>query len=76
MDQHFLQGYPPLVSWLKGLQKHVHQPMTSTEVVVTTGSQDGKYEHVYGILQWCQIENQQSPFYVVNRGTLNHDSIP
>ena len=43
MDQHFLQGYPPLVSWLKGLQKHVHQPMTSTEVVVTTGSQDGKF---------------------------------
>ena len=24
-------------------------------------------------IQRCQIENQQSPFYVVNRGPLNHD---
>ena len=23
-------------------------------------------------MQWWQIENQQSPFYVVNRATLNH----
>ena len=23
-------------------------------------------------IQWYHIENQQSPFYVVNRGTLNH----
>ena len=28
------------------------------------------------MLQWCQIENQQRPFYVVNRGILNHDYIP
>jgi len=35
------QGYPPLVSWLKDLQRHVHQPMSTTELVVTTGSQDG-----------------------------------
>ena len=27
-------------------------------------------------LQWCQIEYQQSPFYVVNGGNLNHDYIP
>ena len=27
-------------------------------------------------MQWCQIENKQSPFYVVNRATLNHDYIP
>ena len=26
-------------------------------------------------LQRCQIENQQSTFYVVNRATLNHDYI-
>ena len=24
----------------------------------------------------CQIENQQSPFYLVNRATLNHSYIP
>ena len=27
-------------------------------------------------IQWCQIKNQQSPFYVENRGTLNHEYIP
>ena len=37
-----LQGYPPLVSWLKDLQKQIHQPAPNTELVVTTGSQDGK----------------------------------
>lgn len=35
------QGYPPLVSWLKDLQKQIHQPAPNTELVVTTGSQDG-----------------------------------
>jgi len=37
-----LQGYPPLVSWLKDLQKQIHQPAPNTELVITTGSQDGK----------------------------------
>ena len=25
-------------------------------------------------VQWCQIENQQNPFYVVNRATLKFES--
>ena len=28
------------------------------------------------LVQWCQIENQQSLFYVVNRGILKHNYIP
>ena len=31
---------------------------------------------LFFLLQWCQIGNQKSPFYVVNRATFNHDYIP
>ena len=30
----------------------------------------------YDYLQWCALENQQSPFYVVNRDSLSQDCIP
>ena len=28
------------------------------------------------LLQWCVLENQQSPFYVVNKDCLSQDYIP
>ena len=27
-------------------------------------------------IHWCALENQQSPFYVVNRDSLSQDYIP
>jgi len=35
------QGLPALVNWLKDLQKEVHHPPLTTDLIVTCGSQDG-----------------------------------
>ena len=35
------QGLPELVNWLKDLQKEVHRPPLTTDLIVTCGSQDG-----------------------------------
>ena len=34
-------GFPPLVNWLKDLQENTHSPQSKTDLVVTSGSQDG-----------------------------------
>ena len=34
-------GFPPLVKWLKELQENTHSPPINTDLVVTSGSQDG-----------------------------------
>ena len=75
----------PAMIFKNMIELDVWSPQSVVKVDDTTGGiKAGLYGGMWAVgiaktvslLQWCALENQQSPFYIVNRDSLSQDYIP
>ena len=75
----------PAMIFKNMIELDVWSPQSVVKVDDTTGGiKAGLYGGMWtvgiaktvNLLQWCALENQQCPFYVVNRDSLSHNYTP